>query len=192
MRYRYMIIGAVLLSLTACSSKSNFYQLHPQVDQETSSRHSMKRAVIGIAQVDVAEYLKKSEMVTRMSAGRINVHETDRWAGSFGKNIQSVMNDNLSRLLPRYTFVSYPWEEPLSDRYRIYISISKFDGDTAGTVRLHGRWTLVEKEDDRVMVGESFTYTEPGGESLDAIVNTQSRLLEKLSRHIGQKVAKRL
>jgi len=187
-----MIIGALLIFLTACSSKSNFYQLHPQVDQEASSRHSMKRAVIGIAEVDVPEYLKKSEVVTRMSAGRINVHETDRWAGAFSKNIQSVMNDNLSQLLPRYTFVSYPWEEPLSDRYRIYVSISKFDGDTLGTVRLKGRWTLVEKENDTVLIGESFTYTEPGGESLDAIVHTQSRLLEKLSRHIAQKIARKL
>ena len=192
MKYRYITILLILLVFTGCSSKSNFYQLHPKVQQSQNIKSGMKQTVVGIGEVEVPEYLKKSEVVTRLSAGRVEVHEVDRWAGSFSKNIQSVINDNISRLLPKYIFISHPWEEPISDDYRIYITVNKFDGNNLGKVILEGRWSLVDKESDRVLLSESFTYSETGGITLDEIVDTQSHLLEKLSRRIAQRIAKKI
>jgi uncharacterized lipoprotein YmbA len=152
----------------------------------------MKQTVVGIGEVEVPEYLKKSEVVTRLSAGRVEVHEVDRWAGSFSNNIQSVIHDNISRLLTKYIFISYPWEEPISDDYRIYITVNKFDGNNLGEVRLEGRWSLVNKDSNSVLINESFAYTETGGITLDEIVDTQSHLLERLSRRIAQRIARKI
>ena len=178
--------------LSGCSSKSNFYQLHPKTVQQSESSRSKKATVIGIAQVEVAEYLSKSELVTRLSAGRVNVHSDALWAGSLAKNIQTVLTHNISALLPRYTFLSYPWEEPIDDRYRIYVTIDRFDGYENGRVSLQGRWSLVNKEENKVLYGESINYTAQGGQSLDEIVETQSSLLDRLSRRIAAKVRTRL
>ena len=192
MKKNIVLLMIALGLLSGCSSKSNFYQLHPKSAQTTQSTQSKRGIVIGIAEVEVAEYLHKSEVVTRMSAGRINVHETDLWAGSFAKNIQSVLMHNISSLLPRYTFLNYPWEEPIDDRYRIYVTIDRFDGFETGSVTLQGRWSLVSKEDNKVLYSESINYSAQGGKSLDEIVDTQSQLLDRLSRRIAGKIRTRL
>jgi len=190
---RNIVTGLCLLGLlSGCSSKSNFYQLHPGTSRHMAVYQNKKETVIGIAEVEVAEYLKKSEVVTRLGAGRIHVHETDLWAGSLADNIQSVLMHNLAARLPRYTFLAAPWEEPLEERYRIYVTVDRFDADENGTATLQGRWSLVNKTENRVEYSESVNYTTAGGETLDAIVDTQSKLLEKLSRRIAGKIATRI
>ena len=189
------LLTIVLLGLLlgGCSSKSNFYQLHTaSVDDVQRTKH-IKKTVIGIAEVDLPEYLDKPQIVTRLSASQLKVNETERWVGAFDKNIQTVLADNLSRLLPQYSFLTHPWEEPMEDRYRIYLSVERFDGDTkSGVVTFNGRWSLVDVENNRLITGEDIDYTERGGVSVDALVQTQSRLLERLSRHIAQRVKRYL
>ncbi len=187
-----LILTLGLLFFVGCSSKSNFYQLHPDVKESMNRHYAIKQKVIGIAEVEVPEYLNKPQIVTRLSQGRVEVHEEDRWVGTFPANIQFVLKDNLSRSIPKYTFIAYPWEEPLSDAYRIYVTIEKFDGDISGIVVLKGRWSLIEQNDNRVLLSETFDYMEKGGISLEEMVDTQSRLLERLSRHIAAKISKRL
>ena len=187
--FKTILIAVIsLLLLAGCSVKSSFYQLHPKVKEKSGVRSQQKRIVIGISEVEVSEYLNKPEIVTRLSAGRLSAHEDDRWAGSFPENIQSVLKHNLSSMLPKYTFLSYPWEEPVSDKYRIYITIDRFDGDATGLVALDGRWSLVDRNESRVLYTETIHDTQKGGMSLDAIVDTQSRLLYRLSRRISKKI----
>ncbi len=188
-------IAIVLISiwiLTGCSTKSSFYQLHPKTAHSYEGKIGKKGIIIGIGEVEVADYLDKLEMVTRLSTGRVNVHDDKRWAGSFTDNIQSVLLSDISQLLPRYTFLAYPWEEPISDQYRIYVTIDRFDGSANGVVTLHGRWSIVVQQENQVLFGESIHYTQRGGTTLDQIVDTQSRLLEKLSRRIASRVRARI
>jgi len=192
MKKKIYILLVTLGIFSGCSSKSNFYQLHPQTAQQTGTHQSKRGTVIGISEVEVAEYLKKSEVVTRMGAGRINVHETDLWAGSFADNIQSVLMHNIASRLPHYTLLSYPWEEPIDDRYRIYVTIDRFDADENGYATLQGRWSFVDREENKVRYSESLNYTEKGGKTLDEIIDTQSRLLDKLSRRIADKVQRHI
>jgi len=182
----------VLLLLAGCSAKSSFYQLHPKAKESAQSRSHQKGTVIGVAEVEVSEYLNKPEIVTRLSAGRLSVHQDDRWAGSFTKNLQAVLRHNLATLQPRYTFLSYPWEEPIDDNYRVYVTIDRFDGDAAGLVTLEGRWSLVDRNESKVLFSENIKYAQKGGTSLDAIVDTQSRLLYKLSQRISSKVRSKI
>jgi len=192
LKKQLFILLATLGIFAGCSSKSNFYQLQPNsgesIENSTRSRHT----VVGIAAVEMPDYLTKSELVTRMSAGRLKVHNEEVWAGSLAKNIQSVLQQNLSNLLPSKTFLTYPWEEPIDDKYRIYITIDRFDGYEGGNVALKGRWSLVNKEENSIVYGESINYNAQGGATLDALIHTQSRLLDKLSRRIAQKIRGRI
>jgi uncharacterized lipoprotein YmbA len=182
------IVLTALLLLAGCSAKSSFYQLHPKAKEPARSQSTQASRIIGIAEVEIPEYLNKPEIVTRLSPGRLSVHQEQRWAGSLAKNLQSVLQANLSSMLPRYTFLSYPWEEPITDSYRLYLTIDRFDGDPNGLVTLKGRWSLVDRNEDRVLFAESFNETLQGGASLDAIVDTQSRMLYKLSRRIANRI----
>jgi len=186
-RWIFLMILGILT--TGCSSKSNFYQLHPKQTHATNTTQSTKSTIIGIAGVDIAGYLTKSALVTRINAGRLTIHETDLWADSLNQNIQAVLKENMTSLLPRYTFLNYPWEEPIEDKYRIYVTINHFDGSlNTRTVSLEGRWSLINKEENQVLYTESFYYTEESNRTLEGIVNTQSILLEKLSHRMAKKI----
>ena len=188
-----ILLAAVLsLFVMGCSAKYSYYQLHPKTGSNTEGHRSKKGIVIGIGEVEVPDYLNKPEIVTRLSAGRISVHEKERWAGSLPKNIQYVLMSNLSAQLPKYTFLQYPWEEPINDQYRIYVIIDSFDGSTEGAVTLKGRWSLVSKDDSRVLFGESYHYTQKSGQTLDSVVDVQSRLIQRLSRGIAAKIRSRI
>ncbi len=187
MKQTVWCIAAALL-LAGCSSKSNFYQMHPKEVKEHGSVTALKKTVIGIEEVDVAEYLDKPQIMTRLSAERLQLHETERWAEGFDKNVQSVLAYDLSVMLPYYTFLIRPWSEPVEDKYRIYVRIDRFDGDSNGTVTVDGRWSLVEVEERKSLVSEKIHMQQQGTPTIDGIVATQSRLLEKLSRHMAKRI----
>ena len=189
-RYLLLISAVAMLIFSGCSSKSNFYQLYPKNGTgETSQTHRLHTKVIGIAEVDLPEYLDKPQIVTRLSSGRLNVNEEERWAGAFDRNIQSVLSKNLSAMLTQYSFLPKPWEEPIKEHYRIYLSVARFDADIkSGNVVFEGRWSLADPENNRLITGEEIHMEEQGALTLDAMVEAQSRLLERLSRHIAKKL----
>ena len=187
MKRKLFLMMITLAVLTGCGS-SNFYQLHPNTSENRGTVAHQRGMIIGIAEVEVADYLQKSELMTRMSAGRLQIHNKDVWAGSLAKNVQTVLQQNLSNLLPGRIFLSYPWEEPIDDKYRIYVTIDRFDAYETGNVTLKGRWSLVNKEQNSVRYSESINDSAQGGDTLDAMVTTQSRLLDRLSRRIAVKI----
>jgi uncharacterized lipoprotein YmbA len=125
---KYCIIGVVAVMLmTGCSTKSNFYQLHTLENADRKQEVLMQNRVIGIDQIKLADYLDKPQIVTRISPERLQLHEENRWVGALDKNIQSLLSKKLSKELPHYTFLVSPWDEPVEDKYRIYVDIERFD-----------------------------------------------------------------
>jgi len=188
MRRLSLLLLPALLLLGACSSKSDFYRLHPLLMQHGKQRPLHQNRLLGVGEVALADYLAKSEIVTLENAQKLDIHEHHLWAGDLAKNIQSVLVQDLGALLPHTTVLAYPWNEPLRDRYRLYLSVDHLDADADGSVTLSGHWSLVDQESDEVTTGESFRYTERGTPDTSGIVATQSRLLERLSRRIATKV----
>ncbi len=188
----HILTSLSLLFLAGCSGKSDYYTLQPRLLPQQEVRAMHTRSVVGIGEVQVADYLEKKELSTRLSPTRVQVHPKKLWAGSLGRNIQRVLQTNLSQLLPDRTFLSYPWEEPLSDSHRLFVTVDQFDGDTNGTVTLMGHWSLVDQKAGKVVRGEDFRYQEQGEPDTAGIVATQNRLLERLSRRIAAKIRGRI
>ena len=182
---------SLLLLLGGCSSKSEFFRLQPTLKSSQGAKSLHTDRILGIGEVQVADYLEKPELVTRLNPQRLDVHEERRWAGSLAKGIQQTLQQDLAVLLPRHSVLSYPWEEPVDDRYRLYLTVDRFDGDANGTVVFAGRWSLADRSADRIVDGESFRYLEHGAPSPEGIVATQSRLVGRLARRIASKVRRR-
>jgi uncharacterized lipoprotein YmbA len=182
----------LLLLLAGCSSKSDYYRLQPRLLPHRDITPLSTRHVVGIGEVQVADYLQRKGLTLRLGPSRLKVDENALWAGSLDKNIQKVLQRNLSQLLPSATFLSYPWEEPLTDKERIFVTVDRFDGDSNGTVTLEGHWSLVDRGEEKMLLGEDFYYTERGEATLPGIVATQNRLLERLSRRIASRIRPRI
>ena len=194
MKNYYIVSAVVILLFNGCSSKSHFYQLHPKIKQTKQVQTKyFRQKVIGIAEVSIPEYLDKPQIVTRLSPGKLSLNESERWIGTFDKNIQSVIAKDLAMMLPHYTFLSKPWDEPLEEHYRIYVHITRFDGDIKnGNVVLEGNWRLVDTENGHFVKGEEIHLERHSAVTLDDIVETQSKLLEELSKHIAHKLKRYL
>ncbi len=182
----------LILLLTACSSHHDYYRLHPRLKPHQELSKLKPNRIIGIAEVQIANYLQRKSLATAQGANRLKIDQSALWAGDLDKNIQRVLQHNLAALIPSYTFLSYPWEEPLSDRYRIFVSIDQFEGDKSGTVNLVGHWSIIDRDTQRLILGENFHYKAVGDATLPGVVATQNRLLERLSRRIAYKIKRQI
>jgi len=179
---------SLLLILGGCSSKSEFYRLQPTIVGPTGSHPLHPGRILGIGEIQVADYLEKPELVTRLAPTHLKLHEEQRWAGSLAGSIQEVLQQNLTTLLPGYTVLNYPWDEPVDDRYRLYVTVDRFDGDANGTVTLSGHWSLVDRTESRIVTGEKFRDVARGNPGIQGVIETQNTLLERLSRRIAAQV----
>ncbi|WP_456427752.1 PqiC family protein [Nitratifractor sp.] len=180
------------LLLAGCSGKSDYYTLQPRLLPHHELRSIQTEHIVGIGEVQVADYLDKKELATRLDHGRMRIRQNSLWAGALNRNIQRVLKVNLSQLIPSRTFLAYPWEEPVSDSHRLFVTVDQFDGDSNGTVTLMGHWSLVDQRENRLVTGEDFRLTERGAPDTAGIVQTQNRLLERLSRIIAGKIRNKI
>jgi len=192
MRYIKSSIAILLLPLlSACSGKSNYYRLQPTIDNGTKSR-AISTKVIGVAEVKVPDYLESKSIVLSSGKNRVNIFETENWAGNPGKNIQSVLRSDLSAILPGYTFVSYPWNEPLMDDNRIYLTITGMDSEKGGVCHIDGRWSLVDEKSGRVVTGREFSYSQKCGDDIDSIASSYSDMIATISRDIAKSIKRNI
>jgi len=187
--HKYIITyTTIALFLVGCSSKSNFYQLQPRLSSVKKSTIK-KDKIIAVEDVKVAKYLDKPQVITRINDTQVELHELDRWAGDIDTNIQRVITKNLSSKLRAYSVLAKPIQEPIDERYTLYVSIDRFDGDSNGSVVLNGHWSLVDTQNQSLIKGKKFNYTThiqiP---DIVEIVTAQSKLLDKLSSDIASSI----
>jgi uncharacterized lipoprotein YmbA len=186
------ISALLLLSLLAagCGTPSNYYRLEPASGSALYS-HRIPTKIIGIANVELADYLEGKQLISRKSENRIDIDENEAWAGDLAKNIQSFLRSSLASRVHGYSFLSTPWKEPVDDRYRIFLKIERMDTDPSGRVVIQGRWSIADMQERKIVTGEEFSYAENSTSMhWDDIVKTQSGILEKLSAKIATAISK--
>ena len=181
---RHLIVSLLVLGLIGCGTPTESYRLNiPAYSKNTS--HSMGRYTVGIARVDLADYLDQPQIVQRQGDVKLHILETKRWAGSLDTNIQQALASVLRKYKAHTTFVIKPNDYPVHERYRIYVRIDRFDGDENGTVRLDGNWHLVRLDDDRTVAARRFHQIRHGEPSIEGVVRTQSAMIDALAKHIA-------
>jgi uncharacterized lipoprotein YmbA len=188
----FLLIVLYPLLFDGCGGPSKFYHLYPTIPSKEGSFRVSKK-VIGVAEVKLADYIDKPQIITQKEGNLMDIHEKESWAGDFGKNIQMVISQNLNRSVDRYHFVSLPSEEVTEDRYRVFVTINRFDSSQDGSVTLEGRWSLKNIDNSSIIVTKAFNYTLnriDNRDKIDSIVETKSLLLEKVSRDIALNIKK--
>ena len=180
----------VAVMLAGCSTSSNFYQLN--VPGPSGTVRTLPKTVVGIAEVDVADYLDQPQMVTRLDEEMLHINETERWAGALDKNIQQALRTSLARRLPRYAFVTRPYDEPLDEAYRLYIHVDRFDGDINGTVRFEGRWSLVRIQDNTTVLSQEIRRRAASESGFPSIVKTQAKLVDSVAEDIANSLRSKI
>ena len=175
------------------SPRSDFYTLSPVTPAEAQKAPpaaACRDVVIAIGPVTWPSYLDRPQIVTRLSANRISFDEFHRWAGSLEEDFQRVLAENLSRQLHTDSVVRYPGRFGYKPRFRIPITVNRFDGRPGDAVTLNGTWSVIDEHSGETSAPHESVIREPASRpGYEAMVVAASAAVGELSRRIATELS---
>lgn len=170
---------------------SDFYVLTPMAAADEPAGAPAGEALsVSVGPVKIPEYLNRAQIVTRAGRNRLDVNEFNRWGGALASNLSTVIAENLSALLGTDEVFVFPTQDPVSPRYRVLLTIAKFDGILGESAVLDARWLITgPRRREQLATGRTTIREMPEGGDYDSYVAAQSRALEALSREIAAEIA---
>lgn len=169
--------------LAACGStpRTEYYLL----SAEAPPAAARAEPSIGIADLKVAEYLQRPEMVIMESANRLSLRDYHRWAEPLADGVQRTVALNLAALLETDSVRVRPWPREWSPQWLLRLSVARLDvrGDA---VELVATWSLARGSETRE--SSSRLSRARSGTSADAAAADISALLLELSGQIAAEV----
>jgi len=189
-----LVIITFILMLNSCGTTppSTFYLLEPMPENEAiqASADSYNEIHIGIGPIQFAEYLDRTQIVTRTDATRVKLAETHRWAEPLRKNFARILAQNLSMLINTGRVSLYPSRNWSEVDYQVLVNVWQFDASRQGEVSLVANWSIRGKggADFLTMKQSIFSaHLEPAASYAD-IVRALSKTVELLSREIAEAI----
>ena len=182
-------LSAVPAVLGGCPStqESRFYLLEPLADPQAPPAGSagLKPLAVSIRLV-LAEYLDRTEIVTRAGANRYELAEYDCWAEPLKDNLTRVLAANLSALLGTNRIHAEDSPVNVEEGHRLEVEVTRFDGEPGGTVTLTARWRILGPDDKAVLAVRASRIDEPiQGQALDAMVAAHNRAWAAFSKEVA-------
>ena len=188
---------AITLAVAGCGSSpdAKFYILNT-VDRNVSiSAATMKdhRVVVEVGPVSIPDTLDQAQIVSRSGENMLIVDEFNRWGGDFQSDIQRILGENISILLPTDQVILSQEVALLPVDFQVLVNVRELDGKLGGNVTLNADWTVVRKgKEKKVTVKKSLLQENADGADYQAYVVAQSRLLAKLSQEITDEIRRQL
>lgn len=171
---------------------TKMYIFHAMRSPQQAETHvKTNNAVIGIERMELAGYLKRPHIITRVDGNEIHLADFARWAEPLEDGIPKVLAENLSLLLGTEKVLTAPWKGFVNVDYHVFINVIQLDARFDGEAVLAVRWGVAEgnvKESPFFM--KISTYRKPlSGSSYNAVVAAENSLLEDLSRDVAAEIA---
>jgi uncharacterized protein len=193
---RSLFWAALVVPLAGCAGSPpvHFYALTPAGYQEAipPAAKAANPVTVGIAPVEIPDYLDRPQIVTREGRNGLKLAEFDRWAGSLSDNISAVLAENVARFLASDRVAINPGMGGGKTDMTVALRILRLDCVPGERVVLKARWTIVAGKDSKDVAARSVSYTESWGDQrYETMVAAFSDLLEQLSREIAGEISSR-
>jgi len=194
-RLAVAMLAAVLLA--GCSGlsgskqeKTTFYSLASARDLSPIMTVG-KTMIVGVGPVYLPDYLNRPQIVTFTSAYELDLSEFNRWGGSLDSDMNRILTQNLSRLLPAMRIVSLPVRITASPDLQVALQVLSFERTASGEVILNVSWGVLGEDGRKAMALRETTFrVQPADTSYEAIVAAMSETLAGLSIEIAEEIAK--
>ena len=186
-----LFLLSIMLLLNGCGTTppSKFYTLEAMSGSETTQTTTEKQSNlhIGIGPVQFAEYLQRSQIVTRTNSAEVSLAETHRWAEPLNNNFSRILAENLSILIGTDKISLHPSRNWSDIDYQVVINVWQFDASKQGEVTLVANWSIRGKGGSELltMKKSTFSTTLEDTTSYTDIVRAQSKTVEMLSSEIA-------
>ncbi len=185
----WTILCLLLLVVGGCgtSAPAKFYLLQPRPEfiAEPPAAVSPTRLAIGVGPIEIAEYLDRPQMVTRIGPNELFIDEFERWAEPLRDGISRIVATNLASLLQADGIAVHAWRSPIQIDYRVALTLTAFESTPAGETTLAGWWTLYDANNQIEVIRRTVSMKEQAATTnTAALVQLQSRLLQRLCEQI--------
>ena len=141
--------------------------------------------VVGVGPVALPAYLDRRSIVIHEADGEVRLASRHLWAEPLKDGVTRVVAQNLTVMVPTDAALVYPWRSPRVVTYRVTLEIFRFDGTLGGPVVLNGRWRLLDKDGNELVLRTVALDEQPVDSTYAALVASHSRLLAAVSRDIA-------
>lgn len=169
------------------SAPTTYYMLNSGTP--TPRIENVSAPALQLRRVDIPGYLDRNAVVTRDGGGvRLTLAEFHKWAEPLSGGMQRVLTEVMTPLLLERGVLLEPLDDDSKGPLQIFVEVLRFDGTMGQETTLETRWTLRDSEDRTVARG-SFVESEAAGESYEALVQAQSRLMVCFGKALAPKLA---
>lgn len=189
-------IGAAALcaACAACTlisprvDESRFFVLTPLAEAPASPVVAVPS--LGVGPVRFPRYLDRLEIVTRVGPNEVRPAVFDYWAASLPQQFETVLAQDLRKLLGADRIETYPWVPGKSPALAVEVDVQRFEPTVAGRVELDARWRIRDGSSrETVRSGES-TLTRPlGAPGAGAAAEALSAVLADFGRELAGAIA---
>jgi uncharacterized lipoprotein YmbA len=149
--------------------------------------HSNQGLAIGLAPVNIPDYLQNTRIAVRTGTNEIYYSEQRQWAEHLAKGIQRVLASDLSTLLPSARLITSAWQNG-DVKTEVHVSIQRFELDETGEATLECEWRLLSPADGHVLRLDHAVISKKGpplANNPTGAVHSLSEALEELSKQLA-------
>jgi uncharacterized lipoprotein YmbA len=195
-RYISLPVLALMLVLEGCGTTppSRFYTLESiaQTTEKPAASEDSGNVHIGVGPVQFAEYLDRTQIVTRTDNTEVNLSETHRWAEPLQANFTRILAENLSVLLNTDRVSLHPSRNWSEVDYQVLVNVWQFDVSKQGQANLVANWSIRGKGGANLVTMQKTvlsTEVEPEASYAEA-ARALSKTVEMFSHIIADAISK--
>jgi uncharacterized lipoprotein YmbA len=185
----FVVSGCTMLPPQKDDSK--FFLLVPAAELGSGARINAPdpKLSIGVGPIKFPEYLRRREIVTRVTADQVDLSDNNRWAEPLDSNFEAVLSQNLSAMLGTQRVMLFPSYSNAKADYQVELSVVRFDTSSDGHSQLTARWIIRDGGTGQEIYATESTTSGPVAKDDIAGSEALSRDLADLSKQIATKIA---
>jgi uncharacterized lipoprotein YmbA len=186
---KVMITVAMLVLAAGCAGTADPTRYYVRAPPRASAAPrpaavGQRELRVGIRSVELPRYVERPQIVTRASANRLEVSESQQWGAPLRHTVPVMLAENIAQLVPTDQVAVFPWGRGFVPDVQVIVEVSQFEGALGGEALLNARWRLVGRAAEESTTGVS-RLSEPAGADYESLVAAHSRLIGALSRDIA-------
>jgi uncharacterized protein len=185
-----ILLLIVVIFLGACqqSPQKNYYLLTPLTPLAEKKPDSINR-LLGLGPIELADYLKRPNMVRMYPDNRLNLNSNDFWAEPLDKGIVRVLSLNLANLDPARMMQPFPWRSDRIPDYSLRITFHELVLSHKQT-KINATWELVNTADKNMIERQNFIRIVDTDNNGQAMAQSYSELLAELAEEMHKALLK--
>jgi uncharacterized lipoprotein YmbA len=160
----------------------------PQSAAVAVPSQSTSQLSLGVGPIGFPGYLKRPWVVTRASSDRLLVSDDKRWGEPLDRNFESILCENLSRILGTERVRMYPWYSDVQVDYQVEVRVERFEASQDGRSQLTAVWTIKDGKDGRELASSEARASAPVQGDDPAGSAALSQDLGEMSRQIADRI----